>query len=109
MAKKTCGNCRHFAKEPDAGGRGCCFLSDDLGFYPVKGEHYAPCKGWKPQTNWQRCFGTPERAAETIEVITDTCYEYGMHYEASDCKKCPIYDHCAGKSTLLEWLESEEE
>lgn len=102
MAKKTCGNCRHFAKEPDAGGRGCCFLSDDLGFYPVKGEHYAPCREWKPQTNWQRWFGTIENAAEFLS-------------HGYECYRCPLMLKCEAlddldcRPTMAKWLESEAE
>lgn len=105
MAKKTCGNCRHFAKEPDAGGRGCCFLSDDLGSYPVKGEHYAPCREWKPETNWQRFYGTPEKAAKTIK------HGSNCEIECCNCFTKDYMDLCPRTSieNLREWLESEEE
>lgn len=101
MTKKACGNCRHFAKEPNAGGRGCCFLSDDLGSYPVKGEHYAPCREWKLQTNWQRWFGTPEKAVEALKEPTDRCCFW------VSCQKCPLEGYCGTSEAILEWLESE--
>lgn len=105
MTKKTCGNCRHFAKEPNAAGRGCCFLSDDLESYPVKGEHYAPCRGWKPQTNWQRYFGTPEKAKDTVFKIIKAvdCGKF------EHCGRCPVEQFCQSDEPMLEWLESEAE
>lgn len=103
MVKKTCGNCRHFAKEPNAGGRGCCFLSDDLGSYPVKGEHYPFCRGWEPLTNWHRFFGTPEKAARTTAR--------GITIEGVPSIVLSRYgeQHLVKYGKYLEWLESEEE
>lgn len=70
--KKTCGNCRHFAKEPNAGGRGCCFLTDDLESYPVKGEHYPFCKAWEKREE--------DRAEKLAEIVRG--------------KDCALFDSC---------------
>lgn len=53
-------------------------------------------------TNWEKLFGTPERAARTAYEISEIC--------ASDykgCGDCPIKNSCYTEDTLLEWLESE--
>lgn len=60
MSGKICGNCKHFAKEPNGGGRGCCFLSDDLEAYPVRGDAYAACKDWGLQMQRSGVYRFPE-------------------------------------------------
>jgi len=56
-------------------------------------------------TNYEKLFGTPERAAETL---MDMCQSMG------DCAHCPMYvaglafcDSGTYGGDVLEWLESE--
>lgn len=56
-------------------------------------------------TNWEKLFGTPEIAAETL---MDMCQSMGV------CTHCPMYvvglsfcDSDAYEGDVLEWLESE--
>ena len=64
----------------------------------------------KTETNWERLFGTPERAAHTSW--------YMLMCEYVDCDECPISDGCDiatdvdcynGEIALLEWLKGEGE
>ena len=55
------------------------------------------------ETNYQRYFGTPEKAAETIMRITTLCY-------TRKCTACPLYyTDCIELECIAEWLESEAE
>lgn len=56
------------------------------------------------ETNYQRYFGTPEKAAE---IVSNLCQV------VKDCDYCPFWkeEGCPNDSTTttLEWLESEAE
>ena len=54
------------------------------------------------KSNYQRLFGTPERAARTLAGIT--CDDEG-------CEGCTLYDaNCSyDENALLEWLRGESE
>ena len=58
-------------------------------------------------TNYEKLFGTPERAARTlVERLNLSVIEWCNN----DCANCPYeYDwyECKKVLTLLEWLESE--
>ena len=64
------------------------------------------------ETNWERLFGTPERAARTL-------YEKWFKTDAFQCYFCPLasercyepIDECAmdGCDALLEWLRGDAE
>lgn len=56
------------------------------------------------ETNYQRFFGTPEKAAETLDLITKCCNECADF----GCHKCPIGPECE-LGDIFEWLESEAE
>ena len=51
-------------------------------------------------TNWEKLFGTPERAARTLTK---------MPCEDEDCYACPLLDALCRYvwESTLEWLESE--
>lgn len=54
-------------------------------------------------TQWEKLFGTPERAAETLKRMC-TCMEV--------CSSCPLFGHSvdfceAIGDGVAEWLESE--
>ena len=52
-------------------------------------------------TNWEKYFGTPEKAAETVVNISYAC-------DVHDCRKCPLrWENCDSPRMLAEWLESE--
>lgn len=68
MSKRICGNCKRFAKEPNAGGRGCCFMSDDLGSYPVVGDYDKACEHWSLQTMPAGVYRFPEN--QRAEALT---------------------------------------
>lgn len=53
------------------------------------------------ETNYQRYFGTPEKAAKFIEgnIVCDQCKIRDFCDKATKAKDCA--------STALEWLESE--
>ena len=82
MSKRVCGNCKRFAKEPNAGGRGCCFMSDDLGSYPVVGDCDRACEFWQPQLMPKGIyrFGENQRAKKAmlgnqLEYVCDEAKE----------------------------------
>ena len=82
MSKRICGNCKRFAKEPNAGGRGCCFMSDDLGSYPVVGDCDKACEHWRMQMLPAGVYRFPEnqRAAgacvcDQIDYVLNEAYE----------------------------------
>lgn len=70
----------------------CEYRADDI----------AVCGLPKSETNWERLFGTPERAARTLG---DYCYNM------VSCSECGI--RCEGKrfeggDAILEWLRGDE-
>ena len=65
-------------------------------------------------TNWEKLFGTPEKAAETLKRmdvdIFNWCVDDGG--SSKECKACPYEYEVYGcylpdGFSLLEWLESE--
>lgn len=61
-------------------------------------------------TNWEKYFGTPDRAAATYNemglcILEETRYECSGDGAASD--RCPYYGRCNGLKSQIEWLESE--
>ncbi|HAM16026.1 MAG TPA: hypothetical protein DCP91_09265 [Eggerthellaceae bacterium] len=63
------------------------------------------------ESNYQRLFGTPERAAETAWRLL-------MCHITTKCDECPMRDGCGistdadcddGEAALLEWLRGDEE
>ena len=55
-------------------------------------------------TNYEKLFGTPERAARTLSV-TSKCFEH-----ATACRDCMYKSYCNTQcdyDALLEWLQSE--
>jgi hypothetical protein len=72
----------------------CEYRADDI----------AVCGLPKTETNWERLFGTPERAAETLKR---------MCVSMESCTYCPLYaagvDFCESNEGdgVAEWLESE--
>lgn len=58
----------------------------------------------KPETNYQRYFGTPEKAAEFLGVYLN-CYVCPA--ECPDGPAIIFPTQCVGR--ILEWLESEAE
>lgn len=55
------------------------------------------------ETNYERLFGTPERAAMTLALICVKC-EQGI---CNDCGVTDISGHAKHDGGLLKWLESE--
>lgn len=57
-------------------------------------------------TNWEKLFGTPERAAQTLATACGECDE------DLPCCECPLYP-IVGRNVyepeLLEWLRGESE
>lgn len=54
-------------------------------------------------TNYEKLFGTPERAARTLIDSCNDDYDYG-------CGGCPVARincKCGDYDALLEWLESD--
>lgn len=59
-------------------------------------------------TNWERLFGTTERAAETLFAVTSNCSK-----SEAPCESCPAFPKCnwefddmeRSKTAMLEWLE----
>ena len=99
--RKTCGNCQHFTHEPNTPSRGVCWHSAEFDYYVVRGEHYKGCDDWteRRETNYQRFFDTPEKAAAYL----------ASHTRCADCEllgaTCSTSKLC--KQTHLEWLEGE--
>lgn len=68
-------------------------------------------------TNYERLFGSPERAARTLFAITEKVADtVNMNEECLDfcdvfrsCGNCPFDGMCASEEQTLEWLVSEEE
>lgn len=67
----------------------CEYRADDI----------AVCGLPKTETNWERLFGTPERAAQTLADICDDCDL--CNGCPADCESHDCYD------ALLEWLRSD--
>lgn len=69
------------------------------------------------QTNYQRLFGDPGRAARTLFAITekvtdavnfnDECLNFCDIFRS--CGNCPLDGICASEEQMLEWLKSEVE
>lgn len=55
------------------------------------------------QTNYKKFFGTPERAAKTIDRIID------MHGMDGGCGSCPVNGACDNAEMLAEWMKEESE
>ena len=75
----------------------CEYRADDI----------AVCGLPKTETNWERLFGTPERAARTV-LSLDYCCE--------DCDECPAFEICGLHSKfgrtfheMTEWLRGDAE
>lgn len=62
--------------------------------------HYTP----KSETNYERLFGTPERAARTLLDACDNCAQ-------NECSGCQVYELTSGGDlgydALLEWLSGD--
>lgn len=85
MSGKICGNCHYFAKEPKAGGRGCCFMSDDLGSYPVVGDTDQACDRWRMQMQPSGLYRFPEnQRAKKFTLGNQLEYLSGEVQEADD-------------------------
>lgn len=56
-------------------------------------------------SNYERYFGTPERAAETIDDLTACCGSDGD----SMCKLCRLNGKCEYELHILKWLKEEAE
>ena len=63
------------------------------------------------ETRWERLFGTPERAARTLEC---SCHLlYGLKVDGfTSCVGCPVYDEDADVddccyNELLKWLRGD--
>lgn len=61
-------------------------------------------------TNYEKYFGTPERAAKTygdsgLCVIEETLYQCSGDGAMGDM--CPYHGRCCGLKSQIEWLESE--
>lgn len=69
----------------------CEYRADDI----------AVCGLPKTETNWERLFGTPERAARTLIDICDNCGQ-------NECSGCQVHELTSGGDlgydALLEWL-----
>ena len=86
----------------------CEYRADDI----------AVCGLPKTDTNWERLFGTPERAMHTIALIGDRypCDD-GCDPLGEKCKVCPFVDAPSCRidrdhpeeSPLLEWLKGDAE
>lgn len=74
----------------------CEYRADDI----------AVCGLPKTETNWERLFGTPERAARTLIDICDNCGQ-------NECSGCQVYELTSGGEVdydaLLEWLRGDTE
>lgn len=56
-------------------------------------------------TNYEVHFGTPERAAETLQVIAGKCND--MECDIEVCDSCPIAEPCPmDDGRFLEWLQA---
>ena len=93
MSGRICGNCHHFAKEPCAGGRGCCFMSSDLMSYPVVGDTDRACDKWVMQMQPSGVYRFPENQraksftlGNQLEYVKDEAKEAddAWYYEESD-------------------------
>lgn len=56
-------------------------------------------------SNYERYFGTPEKAAETISIITCLCDTGDTE---SYCYDCPIFVPCTNGNHFV-WLQEEAE
>jgi hypothetical protein len=55
------------------------------------------------ESNYEKLFGTPERAARTFADFCDKC-------DKDECNDCPLdklTDFCIGYDALLDWLRGD--
>ena len=78
-----------------------CFYSSEK---VIDCTHHEP----KSETNYERLFGTPERAAKTLSIM-QRC-ELGI---IGNCDECEMHDACRVRDgdydALLGWLRGESE
>ena len=71
---------------------------------PAEGEGFKRCDFYEGgESNYEKLFGTPERAARTLVGICESC-EYG------DCVTCGVpewMDYSHDYDALLEWLRGD--
>ena len=102
---KHCGTCIHAERTcPDMACENC---SDHDGVYRTWTEGEA-CAN-HAESNWQRYFGTPEKAARTVDVIAHCCTDAGLIESDAPCNLCPLRGHCGSRKAILEWLKGEAE
>lgn len=57
-------------------------------------------------TNYEKYFGDPRRAAETILIIADKCAD--PDFGADACDGCLLADEpCCCIDSMLKWMQSE--
>ena len=56
------------------------------------------------ESNYQRLFGTPERAARTIAAMMDKCSD-----RPHGCDGCMLFDVCDDEANALKWLRGDAE
>lgn len=62
------------------------------------------------ETNWERLFGTPEKASKTIAALGErtgcgivNCASCPIY----DCVACPMFEYGDDERQFRDWLESE--
>ncbi len=56
----------------------------------------------RDKSRWAELFGTPERAARTIAMMTDKCSD-----RVHGCDGCMLFDVCDDEANILEWLRGD--
>ena len=57
------------------------------------------------ESNWERLFSTPERAARTLEAHMRKC----RSADVTLCDSCVMVRSCEEEQALLEWLRGDAE
>lgn len=58
----------------------------------------------KGETNYQRFFGTPKKAAATASRVTYLCSLSSERDDDEPCKACPLRGYCGTVNALFEWM-----
>lgn len=96
MTEKCCGTCRHSSVSCEE--RDC---AKRPGWGAWEG---GLCEDWV-ESNWQRYFGTPEKAAKTLISVTWHCADAMENNDS--CRKCLLHGRCFNTESLVKWLETD--
>lgn len=85
---------------------GICDTCMTAGTCEIRRDGRKLCTAYERNTNYNRLFGTPERAARTL---AKACGECDDNLPCDECPLAPIIDFNVYELNLLEWLRGDAE